>query len=135
MGYGKSLIAQGQVGAAIFVLEPLAKVKDASAGDSRDLREGITFRESSERCRATGLAIVSRQNPSRQQEVADLVGLLVDAQQDAEAVALARKLEHFQHNRGDRRAFVAMMQDVIAKHRGSPDLAGVHERVVQCLQS
>ena len=49
-------------------------------------------------------------------------GLLVDAQQDAEAVALARKLEHFQRNRGDRRAFVAMMQDVVAKHRGSPDL-------------
>ena len=63
-----------------------------------------------------------QQNPSRQQEVADLVGLLVDAQQDAEAVALARKLEQFQRNRGDRRAFVAMMQDVIAKHRGSPDL-------------
>ena len=30
LGYGKSLMAQGQVGAAIFVLEPLAKVKDAS---------------------------------------------------------------------------------------------------------
>ena len=28
-GYGKSLMAQGQVGAAIFVLEPLAKTKDA----------------------------------------------------------------------------------------------------------
>ena len=54
--------------------------------------------------------------------MADLIGLLVDAQQDAEAVALARKLEQFQHNRGDRRAFVAMMQDVVAKHRGSPDL-------------
>ena len=39
-----------------------------------------------------------KQNPSRQQEVADLIGLLVDAQQDAEAVALARKLEQFQHN-------------------------------------
>ena len=63
-----------------------------------------------------------QQNPSRQQEVADLVGLLVDAQQDAEAVALARKLEHFQRNRGERRAFVAMMQDVVGKHRGSPEL-------------
>ena len=46
----------------------------------------------------------------------------MDAQQDAEAVALARKLEQFQRNKGDRRAFVAMMQDVVAKHRGSPDL-------------
>ncbi len=63
-----------------------------------------------------------QQNPSRQQDVADLIGLFVDAQQDAEAVAVARKLEHFLRNRGDRRAFVAMMQDVVAKHRGSPDL-------------
>ncbi len=63
-----------------------------------------------------------QQNPSRQQEVVDLIGLLVDAQQDAEAVALARKLEQFQRNKGDRRAFVAMLQDVVAKHRGSPDL-------------
>ena len=50
-------------------------------------------------------------NPSRLQEIADLIGLLVDAQQDAEAVALARKLEQFQKGRGDRRAFVAMMQE------------------------
>ncbi len=63
-----------------------------------------------------------QQNPSRQQEVADLIGLLVDAQQDTEAVALARKLEQSQRNKGDRRAFVTMLQDVIAKHRGSPDL-------------
>ena len=63
-----------------------------------------------------------QQNPSRQQEVADLIGLLVDAQQDTEAVALARKLEQFQRNKGDRRAFVAMLQEVVAKHRGSPDL-------------
>jgi GGDEF domain-containing protein/tetratricopeptide (TPR) repeat protein len=55
------------------------------------------------------------------QEVADLVGLLVDAQQDAEAVALARKLEQFQRSRGERRAFVAMMQEVTAQHRSSPE--------------
>ena len=33
LGYGKSLIAQGQVGAAIFVLEPLAQVEDATPGN------------------------------------------------------------------------------------------------------
>ena len=75
-----------------------------------------------------------QQNPSRQQEVADLIGLLVDAQQDAEAVALARKLEQFQRNRGDRRAFVAMMQDVVGQASRLARSAGVHERVVQRLQ-
>ena len=36
--------------------------------------------------------------------------------------ALARKLEQFQRGEGDRRAFVAMLKDVVAKRRGSPDL-------------
>ncbi len=121
LGYGKSLIAQGQVGAAIFVLEPLAKVKDASL----ETRETYVKALLSANRLSDAEPLVwelFKANPSRQQDVADLIGLLVDAQQDAEAVALARKLEQFQHNRGDRRAFVAMMQDVVAKHRGSPDL-------------
>ncbi len=119
--YGKSLMAQGQVGAAIFVLEPLAKAKDA----------GVETRETYVKALLSANRLTDAEplvwdlfkaNPSRQQDVADLIGLLVDAQQDAEAVALARKLEQFQHSRGDRRAFVALMQDVVAKHRGSPDL-------------
>jgi diguanylate cyclase (GGDEF)-like protein len=121
LGYGKSLMAQGQVGAAIFVLEPLAK----SDGSSIETRETYVKALLAANRLSDAEPLVwqlFQQNPSRQQEVADLVGLLVDAQQDAEAVALARKLEQFQRNRGDRRAFVAMMQDVIAKHRGSPDL-------------
>ena len=121
LGYGKSLIAQGQVGAAIFVLEPLAKAQDASL----ELRETYVKALMSANRLTDAEPLVwqlFQQNPSRQQEVADLIGLFVDAQQDAEAVALARKLEQFQHNKGDRRAFVAMLQDVIAKHRGSPDL-------------
>jgi diguanylate cyclase (GGDEF)-like protein len=121
LGYGKSLVAQGQIGAAIFVLEPLAKVQDASF----EVRESYVNALLSANRLTDAEPVVwqlFQQNPSRQQQVADLIGLLVDAQQDAEAVALARKLEQFQRNKGDRRAFVAMLQDVAAKHRGSPDL-------------
>ena len=121
LGYGKSLVAQGQVGAAIFVLEPLAKAQDASL----EIRESYVSALLSANRLTDAEPLVwqlFQQNPSRQQEVVDLIGLLVDAQQDAEAVALARKLEQFQRNKGDRRAFVAMLQDVVAKHRGSPDL-------------
>ena len=121
LGYGKSLIAQGQVGAAIFVLEPLAKAQDASL----EMRETYVKALMSANRLTDAEPLVwqlFQQNPSRQQEVADLIGLLVDAQQDAEAVALARKLEQFQRSKGERRAFVVMLQDVIAKHRGSPDL-------------
>ena len=121
LGYGKSLVAQGQIGAAIFVLEPLAKTQDASF----EIRESYVNALMSANRLTDAEPLVwqlFQQNPSRQQEVVDLIGLLVDAQQDAEAVALARKLEQFQRNKGDRRAFVAMLQDVAAKHRGSPDL-------------
>ena len=121
LGYGKSLVAQGQIGAAIFVLEPLAKAQDASF----EIRESYVNALLSANRLTDAEPLVwqlFQQNPSRQQEVVDLIGLLVDAQQDAEAVALARKLEQFQRNKGDRRAFVAMLQDVAAKHRGSPDL-------------
>jgi diguanylate cyclase (GGDEF)-like protein len=121
LGYGKSLIAQGQVGAAIFVLEPLAKAEGASLETRETYVKALL---SANRLTDAEPLVwqIFQQNPSRQQEVADLVGRLVDAQQDAEAVVLARKLETFQRNRGDRRGFVAMMQDVVAKHRGSPDL-------------
>ncbi len=121
LGYGRSLIAQGQVGAAIFVLEPLAQVQNATL----EVRETYVKALLSANRLSDAEPLVwqlFQQNPSRQQDVGDLVGLLVDAQLDAEAVALARKLEQFQRNRGDRRPFVAMMQDIVAKHRGSPDL-------------
>ena len=121
LGYGKSLIAQGQVGAAIFVLESMAKAEGAALETRETYVKALL---SANRLTDAEPLVwqMFQQNPSRQQDVADLIGLLVDAQQDGEAVALARKLEQFQRNRGDRRAFVAMMQDIVANHRGSPDL-------------
>ena len=62
------------------------------------------------------------QNPGRIQQVVDLIGKMIDSQQDAEAVALARKLEMFQRKRGERRAFVATMQDLTTGHRSSPEM-------------
>jgi tetratricopeptide (TPR) repeat protein/GGDEF domain-containing protein len=120
LGYGKSLIAQGQVGAAIFVLEPLAKAE----GAPQEIVESYVKALLSANRFSDAEPLVWQlflKNPSRLQEIADLIGLLVDAQQDAEAVALARKLEQFQKSRGERRAFVAMMQEVAGKHRSSPE--------------
>jgi diguanylate cyclase (GGDEF)-like protein len=121
LAYGKNLLAQGQAGAAIFVLEPHV----SKGGQSPELHE----------CYAKALLAANRlteaeplvwqlfeQNPSRVQDIANLIGFLIDAQQDAEAVALARKLEQFQRLRGERRAFLAMMQDVMAGHRASSDV-------------
>jgi diguanylate cyclase (GGDEF)-like protein len=121
LGYSKNLVEQGQAGAAIFVLDPLM-----SAGSpSEELRD--TF--------AKALLAANRlsdaepilwqlfeENASRVQEVANLIGLFIDAQQDAEAVALGRKLEQYHRRKGDRRAFLALIQDIAARHPASPEM-------------
>jgi diguanylate cyclase (GGDEF)-like protein len=119
--YGKSLMAQGQVGAAIFVLEPHANAATAPL----ELREAYAKALLAANRLADAQPVLWQlfeQNPSRIHEVTNLMGLLIDAQQDAEAVALARKLEQFQRGRGERRAFVTLMQDLVAGHRASPDV-------------
>ena len=52
------------------------------------------------------------QNPNRMSQVTALIGQLVDAEQDEAAVSLARKLGQSQAKRGERRPFVALMQDI-----------------------
>src|SRR5215467_841648 len=91
LAYGKSLTAQGQVGAAIFVLEP-----HVSAGNpSAELRDTYakTLIAANRLTEAEPLVWqMLEQNPQRVHEVANLIGLFIDGEQDAEAVALARKL-------------------------------------------
>jgi diguanylate cyclase (GGDEF)-like protein len=119
LAYGKILLAQGQMGAAIFILEPQLNSENVTP----ELRD--TY--------ATALMAAGRfteaeplvwqlfeQNPGRVQQVIVLIGQLLDAQQEEAAVALARKLEHFQRRRGERRQFIAIMQDITAAHPSSP---------------
>src|SRR5579863_5408536 len=119
LAYGKTLLTQGQVGAAIFILEPQLNSGQVTA----ELRE--TY--------ATALVAAGRYseaeplvwqlfeaNPARVQQVIGLIGHLLDGEQDEAAVALARKLEQFQRRRGERRQFIAIMEDITAAHRASP---------------
>jgi diguanylate cyclase (GGDEF)-like protein len=62
------------------------------------------------------------QNPNRMQQVTALIGQLVDAEQDEAAVSLARKLGQFQAKRGERRQFVAVMQEITAARRAAPEM-------------
>jgi diguanylate cyclase (GGDEF)-like protein len=121
LAYGKTLLAQGQAGAAIFILEP----QMGSEQVTPELREAF----------ASALVAAGRYaeaepliwqlfelNPSRVQQVIGLIGNLLDGEQDEEAVALARKLEQFQRRRGERRQFIAIMEDIIGGHRASPQM-------------
>jgi diguanylate cyclase (GGDEF)-like protein len=59
------------------------------------------------------------QNPNRVAQVTALIGQLVDAGQEEAAVALARKLGQVQAKRGERRQFLAVMQDIAATRKAS----------------
>ncbi len=121
LGYAKCLMQEQQVGAAIFVLEPLAAV----AGASPEFRElyARALLSANRLSEASPLVWqIFEQNPSRIEQVRDLIGGFLDSQLDVEAVALAGKLEKYQRQKGERRAFLAMMQDVVAGHRPSVEM-------------
>jgi tetratricopeptide (TPR) repeat protein len=121
LGYSKNLLEQGQSGAAIFVLE--AQVSAGSKSEEmRDTYAKALLAASRLTDAEPILWQLFEENPSRVQEIAHLIGLFIDAQQDVEAVALGRKLEQYHRRKGDRRAFLAMIQEVSGKHRASPEM-------------
>jgi len=121
LAYAKSLLAKGQVGAAIFILEP-----QVNAGPvPQDFRE--TFADAlvaaGRYAEAEPLVwSLFEQNPARVQQVIELIGSFLDGEQDDESVALARKLEQFQRRRGERRQFTAIMEDLTSRRRPSSQM-------------
>jgi diguanylate cyclase (GGDEF)-like protein len=121
IGYARSLMLQQQVGAAIFVLDPLAAAGNTSA-EFRDLYARALLSANRLTEAAPLVWQIFEQNPSRIEQVRDLIGAFLDSQLDREAVVMAEKLEHFQRRKGERRAFLAMMQDIVAGHRASVEM-------------
>ena len=121
IGYARSLMQQQQVGAAIFVLDPLAAAGSVSA-EFRDLYARALLSANRLTEAAPLVWQIFEQNPSRIEQVRDLIGAFLDSQLDREAVVLAEKLELFQRRKGERRAFLAMMQDIVAGHRASVEM-------------
>jgi len=121
LAYGKSLLSQGQVGAAIFILEPQLN----SGQVTPELRETYATALMSAGRFAEAEPLVWQlfeANPARVQQVIGLIGSFLDGEQDDAAVELARKLEQFQRRRGERRQFIAIMEDITAGHRATPQI-------------
>ena len=118
IGYARCLLQQQQVGAAIFVLDPLASAGHATP-EFRELYARALL--SANRLTEASPLVwqMFEQNPSRIEQVRDLIGAFLDCELDQEAVTLAEKLEHFQRRKGERRAFLSMMQDIAAGHKPS----------------
>jgi diguanylate cyclase (GGDEF)-like protein len=121
LAYGKSLLSRGEAGAAIFIFEPLVHSGDASL-ELRDLYAQALL--SADRCLDSEPLIwqMFESNPARMHQVVSLIGKMIDSELDVEAVALARKLEAFQRRRGERRSFIATMQELLASHRPSAEM-------------
>ncbi len=109
------------MGAAIFILEP-----QVSAGkNSPQLREiyAEALLAAGRYAEAEPLIWqLFEQNPNWMPQITALIGQLVDADQDEAAVSLARKLGQVQAKRGERRQFLAVMQEITAKRRASPEM-------------
>jgi len=121
LAYGKGLLAQGQAGAAIFILEPQVNSGQVLPA----LRETYADALLAAGRHAEAEPLVWQlfeQNPGRVQQVIGLIGSFLDADQDQAAVALARKLEQFQRRRGERRQFIAIMEDIAAAHKASSEM-------------
>jgi diguanylate cyclase (GGDEF)-like protein len=121
LAYGKSLLGQGQVGAAIFVLEPQVSAGKNSAALREIYAEALLA--AGRYAEAEPLVWqLFEQNFNRMPQVKALIGQLVDAEQDEGAVSLARKLGQFQAKRGERRQFLAAMQEIISARRASTEM-------------
>lgn len=121
LAYGKSLLSQGQIGAAIFILEPQIN----SGKTSPVLRDVYAEALLAAGRYADAEPLVWQlfeQNPNRMSQVTALIGQLVDAGSDEAAVKLARKLGQFQAKRGERRQFLAVMQEINATRRASSEM-------------
>jgi diguanylate cyclase (GGDEF)-like protein len=121
VSYGKSLLTRGEAGAAIFIFEPLVNAPDASV-ELRSLYVQALL--AADRCLESEPLLwqLFEQNPARMHQVVALIGKMIDSELDAEALALARKLEAFQRRRGERRSFIATMQELLASHRPSTEM-------------
>ena len=119
LAYGKSLLGQGQIGAAIFILEPQINAGKTSP-ELRDIYAEALLAAGRYAEAEPLVWQLFEENPKRMSQVTALVGQLVDAEQDDAAVSLARKLGQFQAKRGERRQFITVMQDIAATRRASP---------------
>ncbi|MGC2370909.1 MAG: diguanylate cyclase [Candidatus Sulfotelmatobacter sp.] len=121
LAYGKSLLGQGQIGAAIFILEPQVNAGTTSP-ELRDIYAEALLAAGRYADAEPLVWQLFEENPKRMSQVTALIGQLVDAEQDDAAVSLARKLGQFQAKRGERRQFITVMQDIAATRRASPGM-------------
>jgi tetratricopeptide (TPR) repeat protein/GGDEF domain-containing protein len=122
LAYGRLLVQQNKFVEGLEVLQTLIKNREKATSEVRDLYGRALIGTGRLAEAEPILWELFEQNPERVQQIMDLVAALLDAQQDAAAVALARKLERFQRGKGNRREFVGMFSQLLEQHRPSVEM-------------
>ncbi|HSB75866.1 MAG TPA: diguanylate cyclase, partial [Terriglobales bacterium] len=122
LAYGRVLVQQNSFMEALQALQPLMKGREKASTEARDLYARALMGSGRLAEAEPILWDLFEQNPERAQQIVDLVAAMMDAQQDAAAVALARKLERFQRGKGHRREFVGMLSQLLEQHRPSVEM-------------
>ena len=121
LAYGKAMLEQGQADAAIFAME--AHVIAGSVPD--EVRQTYAQALLAANRLSDAEAIIWQlfeANPSRFHDIAKLIERYLDAGQEQAAVALARKFQAHQQRKGDRRSFLATMQEIMATRPPSAEM-------------
>jgi diguanylate cyclase (GGDEF)-like protein len=121
LAYGQSLLVQGQVGAAIFILEAQQNAGMATPEFRETYADALVAAGRFTEAEPLVWQLFEA-NPGRVQQVIGLIGSLLDGKEEDAAVALARKLEQFQRRRGERRQFIAIMEDITASRGASSQM-------------
>ena len=141
LAYGKSLLAQGQVGAAIFILEPQVNAEKATL-ELRDTYSQVLMAAGRYAEAEPLVWQLFEQNPTRIDQVISVIGQLLDGEQPANHVVGVGQLG-VKHRFGQVESDLGQQREVwihahnAGHHWGPPGFgrdAGVFERTLQRFQ-
>ena len=116
LAYGRTLHAAGQAEKAIGVLAPTATAEGSRIEDREAYAKALVAAKRLTEAEPFIWELFER-DPRQVDEVRDLIAALLDTDQHAHALELAHKLEVHELKRGNQREFVALMKDILDKHK------------------
>src|ERR1051326_2425477 len=118
--YGRCLSAAGRAAEAIEVLGPVAAQPTARIADREAYGRALLAAGKLAEAEPFIWALFEA-DPKQEDEVASLIGALLDGDLHTHAVELAHKLEVAQLKAGNQREFVARMKEISDNHKPSVD--------------
>ena len=122
LAYGRTLVAGNSYPEALQVLQPLIGAGYGASSEVCDIYSRALLGAGRLAEAAPLVWTLFEQNPERKQQVAELIGALIEAGQDKAAIELARKLDQYLRRHSTRREFIVLMKDLVEKHPSSSAL-------------